>query len=73
MNKTMKNTKNHFHNIEEDQNVIDTNSHLINCKHCKTVINLKRTKKLPKKLIIEKYGLFWSGIEKTYLIIFRNN
>ena len=41
------------------------------CKFCKADINLNTTKKLPKKLIMEKHGLCWTGLEKVFLIIYK--
>ncbi len=41
------------------------------CKFCKHPINLQKSKKLPKKLIIEKHGLCWTGLEKVYLVIYK--
>lgn len=41
----------------------------INCKFCKEPVVLKEMRQLPKKLIIEKYGLLWTGLEKVFLII----
>lgn len=41
------------------------------CKFCKADINLKTSKKLPKKLIFEKHGLCWTGLEKVFLIIYK--
>ena len=43
------------------------------CKFCKTEINLSKTKKLPKKLILEKHGLCWTGLEQVYLVIYKVN
>jgi hypothetical protein len=42
-----------------------------NCKHCNEPINLKRQKRLPKKLITERHGLYWTGLEKVFLLIFK--
>lgn len=47
------------------------NSNQINCKFCKESINLKEMRQLPKKLIIEKHGLCWTGLEKVYLLIYK--
>jgi hypothetical protein len=41
------------------------------CKFCNAEINLTKSRKLPKKLIMERYGLCWTGLEKVYLIIYK--
>ena len=41
------------------------------CKFCKAPINLNTAKKLPKKLIMEKHGLCWTGLEKVFLVIYK--
>ena len=41
------------------------------CKVCKTEIDLIKAKRLPKKLILERYGLCWCGLEKVYLFIYK--
>ncbi len=43
------------------------------CKFCKAEINLSETKKLPKKLILEKHGLCWTGLEQVFLVIYKVN
>lgn len=55
------------------KNKIDTNKStaIISCKHCNADINLNNQKRLPKKKILERYGLCWAGIEYVYLIIYK--
>ena len=43
----------------------------IPCKHCSSDINLATAKRLPKKKILERYGLCWAGIESVYLLIYK--
>ena len=47
------------------------NSLNIECKFCKAPIDLREMRKLPKKLIIEKHGLCWTGLERIFLNIFK--
>lgn len=56
---------------EEEFKKNTSNEQSTNCKFCNHPIDLTTTKKLPKKLIIERYGLCWAGLEKLYLIIFK--
>ena len=49
----------------------NTSTTTIPCKHCKAVIDLRSQKKLPKKKILERYGLCWAGIEHVYLNIYK--
>tara|TARA_A100001015_G_C14899335_1_gene675772 strand:+ start:662 stop:898 length:237 start_codon:yes stop_codon:yes gene_type:complete len=44
---------------------------IIQCKFCQSTIDLDEMRKLPKKLIIEKHGLCWTGLEKVYLNIYK--
>mgnify|MGYP001371010224 CR=1 FL=1 len=44
---------------------------LIECKYCKADIDLRKQKKLPKKKILERYGLCWAGIETVFLNIYK--
>ena len=43
----------------------------IDCKFCGEPIILEEMRKLPKKLIIEKHGICWTGLEKVYLNIYK--
>lgn len=43
----------------------------IECKFCGAPIDLREMRKLPKKLIIEKHGLCWTGLERIFLNIFK--
>jgi len=47
------------------------NSLNIECKFCNSPIDLREMRKLPKKLIIEKHGLCWTGLERIFLNIFK--
>ena len=44
---------------------------IIPCKHCSADIDLKTQKKLPKKKILERYGLCWAGMETVFLNIYK--
>ena len=50
---------------------ISRKSHLIDCKHCRHEISLKKCKRLPRKLLQERYGVYWCGLEKVYLLIYK--
>ena len=56
---------------ETYENISKGPSHIVDCKHCGEPINLKKSKRLPKKLIIERHGLCWAGLEQVYLIIYK--
>jgi hypothetical protein len=43
----------------------------ISCKFCKKDVDLLQMRQLPKKLIMEKNGLLWTGLEKVFLIIYK--
>ena len=43
----------------------------IACKACQAPIHLESMRKLPRKLILERYGLMWGGIETVYLTIYK--
>jgi hypothetical protein len=47
------------------------NSTVISCKFCKSDIDLTQMRQLPKKRIIEKHGVYWTGLERVYLIIYK--
>ncbi|MGC6367424.1 MAG: hypothetical protein ACON35_05425 [Candidatus Marinamargulisbacteria bacterium] len=53
--------------IENSEDALSNDE--IACKFCKAPINLTEMRQLPKKLIIEKHGLCWTGLEKVFLII----
>ena len=44
---------------------------IIPCKHCQAYIDLRNQKRLPKKKILERYGLCWAGIETVFLNIYK--
>ena len=56
---------------EDETKKKKANTKQTDCKYCNVSINLKQTKKLPKKLIYERHGLCWTGLEKVYLNIFK--
>ena len=57
--------------LDSDENENLESKTKTECKFCKTSIDLKKTKKLPKKLILEKHGLYWTGLEKIFLLIYK--
>ena len=48
-----------------------SSSSIISCKFCQADIELKEMRQLPKKLIIEKHGLCWTGLERVFLNIYK--
>lgn len=56
---------------KEDRLNVTQTTNKIECKFCKSDINLSKSKRLPKKLLMEKYGLCWTGLEKVFLIIYK--
>ena len=57
--------------LEESIQEKNTSSTDIECKFCNAPIDLKEMRKLPKKLIIEKHGLCWTGLERIFLNIYK--
>ena len=57
--------------LEESTQEKNTNNTDIECKFCRAPIDLKEMRKLPKKLIIEKHGLCWTGLEQVFLNIYK--
>ena len=58
--------------MHTEEKEIETNvDGKINCKFCNATIILEEMRKLPKKLIIEKHGICWTGLEKVYLNIYK--
>ena len=54
----------------KDKNQVENN---IECKFCKKPVDLNKMKVLPKKFISERYGLYWTGLEKVFLLIYKVN
>lgn len=50
---------------------VSARPHIINCKYCNHDISLKKCKRLPRKLLQERYGIYWCGLEKVYLLIYK--
>lgn len=46
-------------------------SNKVECKFCNEPLYLSDMRQLPKKKIIERHGLYWSGIETLYLLIYK--
>ena len=57
--------------INENEDVETSNHKETKCKFCNHPIDLTKTHHLPKKLISEKHGLCWTGLEKLYLFIYK--
>ena len=58
--------------LQNDDQIIERKpSNKIECKFCKAPLFLKNQKQLPKKLISQKYGICWTGLEKVYLLIYK--
>ena len=52
---------------------IDSKSSLIECKHCKTKLEKMDIEKHSRKFLSERYGVYWTGVEKPYIQIFKIN
>jgi hypothetical protein len=59
------------HKIDNDDTKFIASERFVPCKVCKTEIDLSKAKRLPKKLIFERYGLCWCGLERVFLLIYK--